>query len=542
MKLPVVDPKQAGLFAEATRPLSVVLVRPPTLTAPRSLSYYGTVLPLGLAYVAAAARAAGHRVRVVDAPGLAPERRGRMSTPVGDLVVHGLDAAAIVDAVGEGADVIGIGHTFVHEWGLVRELVARLRAASPEAFIVAGGENASAYWARMLEQAPGLDACVRGEGELTTVALLDALGRGAPLRRVPGLALRIDGRPTTTAAAVRIDDVDALPRPAWDLLPVDVYLDRRWGAGVDRGRSMPVLTSRGCPYRCSFCSSPQMWTTRYRRRDPARVVDEIAGLVARYRIDNVDIADLTAMLTKRWIVELCDAITQRDLSVTMQLPSGTRSEAIDREAAERLVAAGCTNLCYAPESGSRATLKAIDKRVEPDRLLASLRGATAAGMKTHASLIIGFPHERRRDVLATAVFALRMAAAGLHGLSVLAFSPYPGSAEYDALAAEGRIADDDRDLYGSLLRSAAGRASWSPVLGPRTLQAVQLSVLAAFFATSWARRPWRAGQAAVAVVRRRQATVLDQFLATKASQIASSMRQRAGRWLRRGRGLVLRSG
>lgn len=530
------------MFPPASRPLDVVLVRPPTLTAPRSLSYYGTVLPLGLAYVAAAVRQAGHRVRIVDAPGLAPDLRGRMSTDVGELVRHGLPAPAIVDAVGSGADVIGIGHTFLHEWGFVRGLIARLRAANPNAFIVAGGENASAYWRRMLDTAPGLDACVRGEGEATTVAMLDALGRGSHLADVPGLALRIDGCGTTTGAPSRITEVDALPRPAWDLLPVDAYLDRRWGAGVDRGRSMPVLTSRGCPYRCSFCSSPQMWTTRYRRRDPARVVEEIAELVRRYRIDNVDIADLTAMLTKRWIVELCDAIDRRGLRVTMQLPSGTRSEAIDREAAERLVAAGCTNLCYAPESGSKRTLRRIDKRVEPDRLLESLRGATEAGMKTHASLIIGFPHERRRDVLATAGFALRMAAAGLHGLSVLAFSPYPGSAEYDALAEQGRIVDDDRYVYGSLLRSAAGRASWSPVLGPRALQVAQLSILGAFFAASWARRPWRAGQAVAAAVRRRQATVLDQFLATKTSQIVASLRQRAAAVLRRRAGVVLRTG
>ena len=521
-----------------TRALRVCLVRPPTLTAPRSLSYYGTVLPLGLAHVAAAVRSAGHELRVLDGPGLALDRRSRFDSPAGPLVLHGATPAELAAQVGD-AEVVGISHGFLHEWDLVREIVARVRQASPQAFIVLGGENASGYWDRVLARAPEVDACVLGEGEETFVDLLDALATGRDPAAVPGLAVRRAGRPVRTPARARMTALDERPWPAWDLFDVEGYLARGLGSGVHRGRSMPVLTSRGCPYRCTFCSAPTMWGTRYVRRDPARVVDEIERWVARYRIDNVDINDLTAMLTKAWIVELAREVSSRGLAVTWQLPSGTRSEAVDAEAAQLLVAAGCRNFCYAPESGSPRTLQRIGKRVQLPALERSLKSAVAAGMKTHASIIIGFPGETSRDRWDTWRLCARMAAHGLHGLSVLVFSPYPGGALHEELRAQGRLREDARWRYASLLRSAGGGPSRSGAAsgggGPGIELALQMAMLAGFHALQYARRPWRLLQHAWALARGQQRTVMDQFLATKLAQAreaaarAVRVSQRAGR-------------
>jgi anaerobic magnesium-protoporphyrin IX monomethyl ester cyclase len=507
----------------AARALRVCLVRPPTLTAPRSLSYYGTVLPLGLAYVAAAVRAAGHHVRVLDGPGLALDRRTRFVSPAGPLVLHGATPEELASRVGD-ADVIGISHGFLHEWDLVREIVARVRRASPHATIVLGGENATGWWDRVLARLPEVDACVLGEGEDTFVELLEALGSGRDPAEVPGLALRVGGRPVCTPARARMTALDERPWPAWDLFDVDGYLARGLGSGVARGRSIPVLTSRGCPYRCTFCSAPTMWGTRYVRRDPARVVDEIEHWVARYRVDNVDINDLTAMLTKAWIVDLAREVVARGVRVTWQLPSGTRSEAVDAEAARLLVAAGCRNFCYAPESGSERTLRRIGKRVQLPALERSLKSAVAAGMKTHASIIVGFPGETRRDLWDTWRLCARMAGHGLHGLSVLVFSPYPGGALHRELRARGQLREDARWRYASLLRSAGGGGlplASEPVRGRL---AVQLAMLAGFHALAYARRPWRLAQHAWALARGKQHTVMDQFLATKLAQVREAVR------------------
>lgn len=510
----------SGAVPRASRPLRVCLVRPPVVTAPRTLSYYGAVPPLGLAYVAAAAREAGHVVHVVDGAGEALDRIEHRRTPVGTLAWQGLSIDAIAARVPDGVDAIGIGLTFLHEWPTVNELALALRRRHPRAAIVAGGETATAYAEHILAECGAIDACVLGEGEVAFTGLLEALAAGASIASAASTATRAAGGAIVqTPRAPRIRDLDALPWPAWDLFPLERYLERHQGSGVDRGRSIPVLTSRGCPYRCTFCSSPAMWSTRYARRDPERVLDEIEAWVDRYRIDNVDVNDLTALLTKDWILELCAAIERRRLAVSWQLPSGTRSEAVDAEAAEAMFRAGCRNFTYAPESGSERELRRIEKRVDLRALRRSLRAAVRAGIRTHASVIIGMPHEDARDVLESLELLVKLALDGSHTASVMIFAPYPGSSEYDALDAEGRIVHDARFFYGSLLRSAAG-SSYHPRWGARRLLAMQLGMLATFFAVEYAVRPWRLAGVARNLAGGRQEIVLEQLLATKARQLA----------------------
>ncbi|MCA9654527.1 MAG: B12-binding domain-containing radical SAM protein [Myxococcales bacterium] len=504
----------------ATVPRTICLIKPPTLVAPRSLSYFGSVPSLGLAYVAAALREAGHRVSLIDAPGEAWDQRWPFPTAIGLLRGQGLSPEQVVARLPPDVEVVGVTHMFLHEWGLLRErLLPAIRRRAPNALIVAGGENASAYWDHMLRECPALDACVLGEGEVTMLELVEAWSAGRPAIEVPGVATRVEGEPRRGPPRSRMRELDRWPSPAWDLMPLEPYLSGRGHGGVARGRSLPVLTTRGCPYRCTFCSSPAMWTTRYERRDPARVADEIEQLVARYGICNVDLQDLTALLTKRWLLQLCDELETRELGVTWQMPSGTRCEAIDEEAARRLYAAGCRNLCYAPESGSGAMLRRIGKRVQLPALMRSLEGAVAAGLKTEANIMIGMPHEQRGELLDSVRLAVRLARSGLHSLSVMVFAPYPGSEEYRRLEQAGRIVHDERYLYGSLLRSAGGLTSYHPWLSPRQLLALQLSMLLGFFAIQYARRPRRLGELLTNLVRGREQTVVDQFVATKLRQL-----------------------
>ena len=101
------------------------------------------------------------------------------------------------------------------------------------------------------------------------------------------------------------------PRPAWDLVPLEKYWEHYPFFGVNRGRSMHVLGTRGCPYKCTFCSSPQMWTTKYVVREPEDVVDEIVEYVERYGVQNVNFVDLTAATNRKWTLGLCDALEAR---------------------------------------------------------------------------------------------------------------------------------------------------------------------------------------------------------------------------------------
>ena len=154
---------------------------------------------------------------------------------------------------------------------------------------------------------------------------------------------------------------------------------------------MPMMASRGCPYQCTFCSNPSMWTTRWIPRDPDLLLDEMQFYQKKYGAENFDFYDLTAIVKKSWIVDFCRKIEERGLSFTWQLPSGTRTEAIDGEVASLLYRSGCRNMSYSPESGSPAVLRRIKKKIHPDSVIGSISEATKNGMNIKCNIIFGFP-------------------------------------------------------------------------------------------------------------------------------------------------------
>src|SRR6185295_13810839 len=164
-----------------------------------------------------------------------------------------------------------------------------------------------------------VDACVLGEGENKMIALLEAWDKGIPKSELPGIAF-FDRRSGAVKlnpledGNYRISRVDAIPRPAWDLFPLEQYLDSRSSLGSRNHRAMPMLASRGCPYRCTFCSSPQMWTTKWKAREVRDLVDEVKGYIRKYGIDRVEFYDLSMFIDSRWIVEFCSTLIEENLN------------------------------------------------------------------------------------------------------------------------------------------------------------------------------------------------------------------------------------
>ncbi|MFM7063539.1 MAG: B12-binding domain-containing radical SAM protein, partial [Actinomycetes bacterium] len=350
----------------------MALVRPPIVIFPKSLMSYGPVPPIGLAYIAAVLRDAGHQVQVVDGPGEEIDTFEDFETSAGTMRRVGLSPRQIVDRLHPDTDIVGLTHMFVQEWPQVLELATLARDRFPNATIVLGGENATAFKEWIFRDCEAVDACVLGEGEATALELANRVAEGRPLEGLAGLALR-DPRDgvVDTGLSPRTRKLDTIPRPAWDLFPLENYWRFSDFFSIDRGRSLPVLATRGCPYKCSFCSSPQMWTTRYVVREPKDVVDEIEDYVHRYGVRNINFCDLTAITKRKWTLRFCDELEARNLDILWQLPVGTRSEALDAEVLRRLAETGCRYVTYAPETGSERMLEVFDKRVDLDDMLAS---------------------------------------------------------------------------------------------------------------------------------------------------------------------------
>lgn len=491
--------------------MKLTFVQPPGLMA---VDNYSTITqpPLGIAYLAAYARQHGHEVSVVDAVGEGvtrirpwPKRAKRM--------FQGLSFTEIIERVPKDSEVIGISCMFTHAWPMVRDLILDLSRAFPKARLIVGGEHVTSMYATVMAET-AVEACVLGEGEITLVELLTAMEKGTELALVPGLAVRgPDGRAVKTAKRARIGDPDSLPWPAWDLVDPMVYLEGQVMMGPQAGRSIPMLATRGCPFRCTFCSSPQMWTQVWKARNPSKVIDEMENYVKVYGATDFQFQDLTAIVRKDWIISFCQELIDRKLNITWSLPVGTRSEAIDGEVPGLLMASGCHHVTYAPESGSEDILKSIEKKVHLEHLELSSKDSMAAGMKVCLFLIIGFPQESLADIKKTFSFIRRMAKLGVHEVAVSTFVPLPGTQLFDETGKIMPLVVDDEYCYWMAAATSLWTVrSWNPRFSDRRLLAMKIWAFFQFYALSFFYHPGRLLRLLTNAVSGRQETKVDRVL------------------------------
>ncbi|MBF0323360.1 MAG: radical SAM protein, partial [Magnetococcales bacterium] len=237
----------------------------------------------------------------------------------------------------------------------------------------------------------------------------------------------------------RIRNISELPWPYWP----PGYMEAFWKSGKSYGpqsaRDMPMLWTRGCPFRCSFCSNPNMWTSRYAMREVDDVIAEIKYYVDQYDITTIQLYDLTAIVKKKWIVELLEKMLAQGVRVHLAFPAGTRSEVLDDEVLALLKKAGTTYISYAPESGSPAVLKMVGKRIDLDAIFRSIAAAVRHGLTVRINMVLGFPGETRRDVMKSLWFGLRCMYIGVDEIQPYIFMPFPGSALFRQLLSAGKI-------------------------------------------------------------------------------------------------------
>ena len=414
----------------------ITLIRPPCIVSVGSVSGGLLTPPIALAYLAGSIRNSGHEVCIIDAIGLDPEKRTHLENK---LYLVGISFSKILNSIPEDTDLIGFSGMFSSEWTALRPLVNMIGEKFKNKYFIAGGEHFTSVPELCLEQCKDLDAIALGEGEETIVEIANAIDSNSSWINIAGLVVRDNNKFIKTEKRKRLTKLDEIPKPAWDLTPINNYLDLHINFGVDRGRTMPMIASRGCPFQCTFCSSPSMWGTTWVARDVKLVADEIEEYIEKYNINAVDFYDLTAIVKKSWIIEFSKELISRKLNITWQLPSGTRSEAVDDEVTPLLYESGCRNMVYSPESGSEKILMAIKKKVKLERMSKSFKSSIKAGINIKINLMIGFPNETHKDVWLTLWYIIKMSFIGVHDLSLGVCAPYPGSEIYNDLVKKGKI-------------------------------------------------------------------------------------------------------
>ena len=275
----------------------ITLCRPFVVLSKTSYSSPVT-LPLGLAYLAGVLEKANYKVKIIDSTGeQKPIKIRRSNDNVYNL--QGLTPEEILDRIDPNTRIFGISLMFSQEWVVHRSFIKKIKEKFPNMIIVVGGEHPTAIPEYVMRDCPAIDYVIRGEGEFSMLEFSHNIFHDKSPREIPGIAyIDKDNKFINNGASKRIEHIDKLPRPAWHLLKPENYFNDFFTSGLARGRNMPILATRGCPFQCTFCSSPTMWTTRYIMRDPKDIVDEMEWLIETYKASDFEFFDLTAIVKK----------------------------------------------------------------------------------------------------------------------------------------------------------------------------------------------------------------------------------------------------
>jgi len=428
---------------------SITLLRTPAVIPSGSLNGSSIVPSLAIAYLSSVLRDNDYIVHDIDAQLKGAGKLNKIPN-VNDFVTHGLSDHEILLSIPQDTVILGISVMFSSEWPYVRELIKKIKGKFPDLFIIAGGEHITAVPEFTLKQCPEIDIAILGEGEETIIDIMSAFYSTKKWRDIKGIMFKDDINFIRTEKRRRIKNVDEIPWPSWNDDDLITFFNTKQSHGPYKGRTIPIMASRGCPYDCQFCSNRTMWGNNYWSRNPKDVVDEIAHYIDKYQVDCFEFMDLTVYMKRKWIIDFCNELIDRKINITWQCTGGTRTEAIDEEVILLTKKAGCTYLGFAPESGSEKVLVDIKKKIKLSRMINLFKLMKKHRVGTRANLIIGFPDEKRKDIFATLFLQFKLAFLGVLDAPLFIFTPYPGSAFFELLLSRGVIPNLDKSQTAEL--------------------------------------------------------------------------------------------
>lgn len=354
-------------------------------------------MPLGLCSLAAVARERGHTVRILDclAEGFGHAVRE------GELTTYGLPDDEIARRIEEfRPDLVGVSCLFSAQFENARKLCELVKRVSPRTVTVMGGMHPTVKPREVLSDA-SVDFIFQGESDLTFADFCDALGRGGEYGGIDGLGYKAEGGAVVNRKERFIEDLDALPFPARDLLKLDCYYraGRAHGFVLTHRRNMNLITSRGCPARCVFCTIFLVWGRAFRARSPENVLAELEQMKRDFGIRHVQFEDDNLTYDKERAKKLFKGMIERRLDLQWNTPNGVALWAMDREMLDLMKAAGCYYVKFAIESGNQRVLsRVIRKPQDLAHAREMIAYARSIGMMVGSFFVVGLPGETREEM------------------------------------------------------------------------------------------------------------------------------------------------
>lgn len=370
--------------------------------------------PFGLISLAAWLRENGVDVKILD----------YIVNPLEESELHSAVAEFSPDAVGATAVTMNVKKSLM--------ILSSIKKKHPEMPVFMGGPHVTFDADAILSENPFVDYIIRGEGEITTLELLQTLNDGN-LSQVAGISYRENGNPVHNEWRPFIEDINILPLPARDLVDLAAY----------RALGLPInmVTSRGCPFKCVFCVGSRMVGRKVRYFDVERVVDEFEEL-SKMGFRQINIVDDLFTSNRERCIKICEAISER--GINHEWTAFARVDTVSPDLLDAMRKAGCTTLCFGIESGSQQILDKVKKKINLEMCRKAVDICKDAGISAMTSYILGLPGETPETARQTLEFARSLSPS--YGFHILA--PFPGTEVREKPLEYGmRIMTDDWNLY-----------------------------------------------------------------------------------------------
>lgn len=393
--------------------MKVLLIAPNYLKVYSYVSEEATMIlpPLGLAYIGGYLRGNEIDVKILDLAAL------RLTDEQEKEAIRESDADLIA--------IAATTNTIIGAYALAK----KAKEVLPNCKVAVGGPHPTMMPERTLREFPEIDYCIVSEAEDTMLELTQRKND----KEILGLAYR-DKKNKIKLNAPRplIQDLDKIPFPARDLLP----LSRYWTPGVRRYPFATIMTSRGCPYSCTFCSNFKTQGKQFRHRSPANVLAEIDHLVKNYGIKELNLLDDNFTFLPKRVEEICDGLIKRNYDLELKTGNGIRADRVTPELLKKMKQAGFYLVAFGIESGNEDILKKMRKGETKEHIRRAVKWAKEAGLLTEGFFMFGNEGEGRKEMLDTIEFAKEL---DLNFAQFQVYTPVPGSPYYDKIMKEGKV-------------------------------------------------------------------------------------------------------
>ena len=416
--------------------MKILLINPPQTFFPSS-DPPAANLPLGLLYIAAVLDKAGYKTEILDAFMTDfPFRK------IGDITEVGMPYGKIKEEIlRRKPDIVGIANPFTCQVENTVRVADIVKEVDHSILTIVGGPHGTVVPVEFLEEASNVDIVVIGEGEHTMLDIISFFEGKKKIDDVQGIAHRRDEKVVLNSPRPFNKNLDELPYPAYHLVEMEKYLNpKRIEYRSFQNRALSMVTSRGCPFNCSFCSVHLHMGKMFRAHSVDYVVDHIEHVVNKYRVKTIYFEDDNLTFDLKRFEAICDKIIEKDIKFQWETPNGIRADYLTLNLLKKMKKSGCQSVFVGIESGDQYVLdNIIGKNLKLQNVIKFAEMCKKIGLKTGAFYVIGFPGETKENMIKTVEFALMLKRKYDVGMHLLFATPSYGTRLYEECKKKGYI-------------------------------------------------------------------------------------------------------